>query len=93
MATIRQINGGFISAYVKPNMVERTVKQLLPNSNNYSEAKDKSPRRELDRRCGRDRRQQNHAILFDLRSPYARRKNYRRDSEGNGSLSGIDTYA
>ena len=92
MATIRQINGGFISAYVKPKMVERTVQQLIPNSQN-NQFGDKPPRRELDRRCGRDRRRQNQAILLDLRSPYARRKNYRRDSENNGALSGIDTYA
>ena len=91
MARLCQINGSFVSAYVKPTMVERTVQQLIPNPN--SNLAGNSPRRELDRRCGRDRRQQNQAVLIDLRSPYTRRKNYRRDSENNRAPSGIDTYA
>lgn len=92
MARIRQLTGSFAAAYVKPAMVERAVQQLIPTAQNTL-IKDKPPRRELDRRCGRDRRQQNRAILYNLRSSYSRRKNYRRDSENNGSLSSIDTYA
>jgi hypothetical protein len=92
MATIRRIRGSFISEYVKPRIIERTVEQLIPTIQPGKQAK-QSARRELDRRCGRDRRQQKQDVLLDLRSPHARRKQSRRDWEDDNSLTGIDTYA
>ena len=92
MAFIRQIKHSFAAAYVRPTMVERTVQQLIP-STQHSQPQNQHPRRPLDRRCGRDRRQQNRAVLYDLRSPYSRRKNSRRGSEMVGYRTGIDTYA
>ena len=91
MAVIRQIKGRFVSAYVKPKMVARTVKQLMPGTQS-DQLKYNAARREIDRRCGRDRRQQDQAILINLRTSHARRKNGRRGSEDN-TVHGIDIYA
>ena len=91
MAVIRQIKGRFVSAYVKPKMVARTVKQLMPDAQS-DQLKYNAARRAIDRRCGRDRRQQDQAILINLRTSHARRKNGRRGSEDN-TVHGIDIYA
>lgn len=93
MAIISQIKGAFISKYVKPTAVAaRTVQRLSPNTQSPRQ-QDQPVRREIDRRCGRDRRQSAHAILINLRSAHARRMNGRRDSEGTDHNSGIDIYA
>lgn len=91
MAILRRIRGSFISDYVKPDMVERTVAQLIPTAP-IRKSTSQPVRRELDRRCGRDRRQQNQDVLLELRSPRARRKQSRRDFESDSSIKGIDTY-
>ena len=77
MSTIRRLRGSFVSCYVKPSLVERTVEQLIPASKTRKLQVKQPVRRELERRCGRDRRQQQQAVLLDLRSPHARRKTSR----------------
>ncbi len=92
MATIRRITGKIVSTYVKPIAVKRVVKQLVSTA--QANGQNKRPvRRQIDRRCGRDRRQQQHPIIIDLRSSYARRLNSRRDYEDMNDNAGIDTYA
>ncbi|MGD8925885.1 MAG: hypothetical protein PVG20_03475 [Thioalkalispiraceae bacterium] len=91
MASIRRIKGSVIADYVKRTIVEHTVEQLSPVTQVVGYSK-RSVRRELDRRCGRDRRQQQRSVLIDLRSPHARRKHSRRDLENDNSIKGIDTY-
>lgn len=88
MATIRRITGKIVSTYVKPVAVKQLVSTAQANGQNKKPA-----RRQIDRRCGRDRRQQQHPIIIDLRSSHARRLNSRRDYEGMNDNAGIDTYA
>ena len=92
MATLRRIRGNFLSEYVKPRIVERTVERLISSAPSQKRMS-QGVRRELDRRCGRDRRQIKQEVLLDLRSPHARRKESRRNWENDTSLKGIDTYA
>ncbi|MGD8782955.1 MAG: hypothetical protein PVF28_04725 [Thioalkalispiraceae bacterium] len=92
MSTIRRLRGSFVSCYVKPSLVERTVEQLIPASKTRKQVK-QPVRRELERRCGRDRRQQQQAVLLDLRSPHARRKTSRRTFGEQSGIEGIDTFA
>jgi hypothetical protein len=92
MASIRRIRGSFIADYVRRNIVEHSVAQLNPVTQIAGSSK-RPVRRQQDRRCGRDRRQQQRNVLVDLRSPHARRKQSRRDLENDTSIKGIDTYA
>jgi len=91
MAVISQIKGTFVSKYVKPKTIARTVQLLIPDT--LRPPQEEQPvRRQIDRRCGRDRRQNDRAILLNLRSAHARRKNGRRGTETGNTISGIDTY-
>jgi len=92
MAIIRRITSNIVSTYVKPVAVKQVVKQLVTTTQVYGQ-KQQPIRRQIDRRCGRDRRQQQRPILIDLRSSYARRVNCRRDSETHTQQASIDTYA
>ena len=96
MTTIRQIRTNFDPSRVKPGRVARTTARLIAESY-ASTQQDLQPRRQFDRRCGRDRRQQQRAVLINLRSPHARRTDRRRCSETSSSITdssiiGIDVY-
>ena len=92
MANISQIKGVFVAKYVKPTAVARTVQRLSLTTQGLR-PQNQPVRREIDRRCGRDRRQGDHAILINLRSAHARRMSGRRDSENTDRNAGIDIYA
>jgi len=91
MAVISLIKRTLVSKYEKSKAIASTI-QLLTPSTQRPVPEAQPIRREIDRRCGRDRRQSNCAILLNLRSPHARRLNSRRDLESENSHSGIDTY-
>jgi len=91
MAVIGQISRKFVSKYVKPKTIIRTVQLLIPKAQQPPQ-ENQPIRRQIDRRCGRDRRQADCAILLNLRSAHARRKNSRRNTEISNTISGIDTY-
>ena len=91
MAVISLIKRTLVSKYVKSKAVASTVQLLTPSAQRPA-AETQPVRREIDRRCGRDRRQSNCATLLNLRSAHARRKTGRRGCEARNTTSGIDTY-
>jgi len=88
---LRRIQNTFNSAYITPLSVSKKAQQLTTSA--QQEHKE-DVRRDLDRRCDLDRRQQRRAILIDLRSPYLRRKLGRRSQENIRNYAiGIDVLA
>lgn len=92
MAIIRQLGERLNSHYIQPTLVQRSAARLIAQS--YGQAPSQPvPRRAVDRRCNRDRRQQQQQVLLDLRSPHARRNKGRRSSDPGYAITGIDVYA
>ncbi len=89
---LRRIRKNFNSAYISPMSASRKAQQLTSYESAQLNNTEQQPRREHDRRCGRDRRQSRQAVMLDLRSPYARRKNGRRDKEMKYHSIGLDVY-
>ena len=92
MAITRRISETLVSAYVKPRVIKQFTRQLVSVAL-VGGTTPPQVRREIDRRCGVDRRQQQRPVLMDMRSAYARRISNRRDHETLDGQSGIDTYA
>ena len=90
---LRRIQTNFNSAYVTPTAISKKVQQFTTQKSAPVQDRAEQARRDHDRRCNRDRRQQRQAILMDLRSPYTRRKIGRRSEENTKSATGIDIYA
>ena len=92
MALIRQIGQHFRAYQVEPKTTIRSTGQLFSGA--YSTPEQTShKRRELDRRCHRDRRQKQLPVLMNMRSPYSRRTNGRRSKDSGYVETGIDVYA
>lgn len=93
MAFIRRIGQHFDAYQIQPRQAITRAEALLQNANSSSSQSGYHKRRELDRRCHRDRRQTQQRVLLDLRSPYSRRTTGRRSSESGQTMIGIDVYA
>lgn len=97
MAYLRQLSSHFDPVYIKPANLSRAVTLLrAPTPDTSGSEQQLPPRREQDRRCGIDRRRQQHPILLDTRSTHARRKQHRRRQLDSfiyeESVVGIDVY-
>jgi len=89
---IRRIQNNLNSAYICPTSASRKAQQLTSQDSAQQKDAEQQTRRDLDRRCGRDRRQTRQAVMLDFRSPHARRKSGRRNREMNHHSIGLDVY-
>ena len=95
MAYLRKLGSHFDPVFIKPANLSRAVTLFRVHAAQIPDPEGQLlKRRQLDRRCGIDRRSQQQPILLDTRSPYSRRKiNHRRTRDDNESAAGIDVYA
>lgn len=92
MTVIRQLRNHFDASKLRPTVVERQRRIVLQTYQPVPSS-ESAIRHQPDRRCGRDRRQQQRPVLINLRSPHARRTERRRQSESSEAIIGIDVYA
>lgn len=90
---LKQLQHTIDSTYLSVERIRLKAQQLKVERTEPDHKQRHQSRRALDRRCGRDRRQQDRAILLDLRSPYARRRAGRRNEEKSAGKTAIDVFA
>lgn len=102
MTWVRHMTDQFSLVYLRPKTVVRAINEILPSDTQHQSALSQTsgftPRNPLDRRSYIDRRQHQHRILIDTRSPHARRhRSDRRRANAAGGpphdRDGIDVYA
>jgi len=89
---LRRIQSNLNSAYICPQSASKKAQSLISHDSEPLKNTEHQARRDLDRRCGRDRRQVRQNIMLDLRNPYARRKSGRRIQEAVSHLKTLDIY-
>ncbi len=92
---LRHISAAFDPVYLKPKVVTRAIRYMLPLNVASTALHNNACRSEHDRRKD-DRRQHKQKVLLDLRSPHSRRNRSGRrhlDSIAGQFDRGIDQYA
>ena len=102
MNLIRLLSENFDPVYVKPRVLARAARELLPLDKAALPAQRHGKphiERRVNQRRAMQRRQQQHAVLMELRNPGSRRKGAGRrrtdylSRDHASEQCGIDTYA